>query len=76
MNQKTKRRKTMNKKEVEGIEKEGIEKVIKEYLKKNLRIESRVRYLDAYSQPENYLDVYLGEEKIQEVSLYELDFGR
>lgn len=57
----------MNKKEVEGIE-----KVIKEYLKKNLRMESRVRYLDAYSQPENYLDV---EEKIQEVSLYELDFG-
>lgn len=37
------RRKTMNKKEVEGIE-----KVIKEYLKKNLRMESRVRYLDAY----------------------------
>ena len=67
------RRKTMNKKEVEGIE-----KVIKEYLKKkkNLRMESRVRYLDAYSPPENYLDVYLGEEKIQEVSLYELDFGR
>lgn len=60
----------MNKKEVEGIE-----KVIKEYLKKNL-MESRVRYLDAYSQPENYLDVYPGEEKIQEVSLYELDFGR
>ena len=55
---------------------EGIEKVIKEYLKKNLRMESRVRYLDAYSPPENYLDVYLGEEKIQEVSLYELDFGR
>lgn len=54
------RRKTMNKKEVEGIE-----KVIKEYLKKNLRMESRVRYLDAYSSPENYLDVYLGEEKIQ-----------
>lgn len=45
------RRKTMNKKEVEGIE-----KVIKEYLKKNLRMESRVRYLDAYSPPENYLD--------------------
>lgn len=39
-------------------------------------MESRVRYLDAYSSPENYLDVYLGEEKIQEVSLYELDFGR
>ena len=36
------RRKMMNKKEVEGIE-----KVIKEYLKKNLRMESRVRYLDA-----------------------------
>lgn len=58
MNQKTKRRKTMSKKEVEGIE-----KVIKEYLKKNLRMESRVRYLDAYSQPENYLDVYLREAK-------------
>lgn len=48
MNQKTKRRKTMSKKEIEGIE-----KVIKEYLKKNLRMESRVRYLDAYSPPEN-----------------------
>lgn len=69
MNQKTKRRKTMNKKEVEGIE-----KVIKEYLKKNLRIEPRVRYLDAYSSAENYLDIYLGDEKIQEVSLYGLDF--
>lgn len=44
----------MNKKEVEGIE-----KVIKEYLKKNLRID---------------LDIYLGDEKIQEVSLYEFDF--
>lgn len=76
MNQKTKRRKTMSKKEIEGIEIEDIEKIIKEYLKKNLRMESRVRYLDAYSSPENYLDVYLGEEKIQEVSLYELDFGR
>lgn len=59
----------MNKKEVDGIE-----KVIKEYLKKNLRIESRARYLDAYSSAENYLDIYLGDEKIQEVSLYELDF--
>lgn len=60
----------MNKKEVEGIE-----KVIKEYLKKNLRIEPRVRYLDAYScSAENYLDIYLGDEKIQEVSLYEFDF--
>lgn len=60
----------MNKKEVEGIE-----KVIKEYPKKNLRIiEPRVRYLDAYSSAENYLDIYLGDEKIQEVSLYEFDF--
>lgn len=59
----------MNKKEVEGIE-----KVIKEYLKKNLRIEPRVRYLDAYSSAKNYLDIYLGDEKIQEVSLYEFDF--
>lgn len=66
-----KRRKMMNKKEIEGIE-----KVIKEYLKNNLRLEPRVKYIDEYSQPENYLDVYLGEEKIQEVSLYELDFGR
>lgn len=59
----------MNKKEVEGIE-----KVIKEYLKKNLRIELRVRYLDAYGSAENSLDIYLGNEKIQEVSLYEFDF--
>lgn len=36
------RRKTMNKKEVEGIE-----KVIKEYLKKNLRMESRVNMSQA-----------------------------
>lgn len=55
----------MNKEEVG----EGIEKVIKEYLKKNLRIESRVKYIDEYSSPENYLDVYLGKEKIQEVLL-------
>ena len=48
----------MNKEEVEGIE----------------RIEPRVRYLDAYSSAENYLDIYLGDEKIQEVSLYEFDF--
>lgn len=54
----------MNKEEVEGIE-----KVIKEYLKKNLRIESRVKYINEYSSPENYLDVYLGKEKIQEVLL-------
>lgn len=54
----------MNKKEVEGIE-----KVIKEYLKNNLRLEPRVTYIDEYSSPENYLDVYLGKEKIQEVLL-------
>lgn len=59
-----KRKKKMNKKEVEGIE-----KIIKEYLKKNLRLESRVKYLDEYSSPENYLDVYLGKERIQEVLL-------
>lgn len=68
-NQKTKRRKTMSKKEIEGIE-----KIIKEYLKKNLRIEPKVRYIDEYSSPENSLEVYLGDEKIQEVSLYEFDF--
>lgn len=59
----------MNKKEIEGIE-----KVIKEYLKKNLRLEPKVRYIDEYSSPENFLEVYLGNELIQEVSLYELDF--
>lgn len=58
------RRKKMNKKEIEGIE-----KVIKEYLKKNLRLEPRVEYIDEYSLPENYLDVYLGKEKVQEVLL-------
>lgn len=63
MNQKMRRR-NMNKNEIEGIE-----KVIKEYLKKNLRIESRAKYIDEYSSPENYLDVYLGKEKIQEVLL-------
>lgn len=55
------RRKRMNKEE--------IEKIIKEYLKENLRLETRLEYLDAYSNPENYMDVYLGDEKIQEVSL-------
>ena len=54
----------MNKKEIEGIE-----KVIKEYLKNNLRLEPRVKYIDEYSSPENYLYVYLGKEKIQEVLL-------
>lgn len=63
MNQKMRRR-NMNKNEIEGIE-----KVIKEYLKKNLRIESRAKYINEYSSPENYLDVYLGKEKIQEVLL-------
>lgn len=60
MIQKT-RRKKMNKEE--------IEKIIKEYLKENLRIEPKVKYIDEYSSPENYLDVYLGKEKIQEVLL-------
>lgn len=68
---KTKRRKKMSNKEIEGIE-----KIIEEYLKKNLRIEPKVRYIDEYSSPENSLEVYLGDEVIQEVSLYELDFRR
>jgi TATA-binding protein-associated factor Taf7 len=68
---KTKRRKKMSNKEIEGIE-----KIVEEYLKKNLRIEPKVRYIDEYSSPENSLEVYLGDEVIQEVSLYELDFRR
>lgn len=71
MNQKTKRREMMNKNEIEGIK-----KIIKEYLKDNLRLEARSRYLDEYSQADNYIEVYLGDEKIQEVPLYELDFRR
>lgn len=71
MNQKTKRRKTMSKNEIEDIK-----KIIKEYLKDNLRLEARSRYLDEYSQADNYIDVYLGDEKIQEVPLYELVFRR
>nr|UWI07713.1 MAG: hypothetical protein [Bacteriophage sp.] len=51
------------------MNKEEIEKIIKEYLKENLRIEPKVKYVDEYSSPENYLDVYLGKEKIQEVLL-------
>ena len=69
MNQKAKRK--MSKEEIEGIE-----KIIKEYLKKNLRLEANSRYLDAYSSADNYITVYLGDEVIQEVSLYELDFRR
>lgn len=65
------RRKTMSKNEIEDIK-----KIIKEYLKDNLRLEARSRYLDEYSQADNYIDVYLGDEKIQEVPLYELDFRR
>lgn len=68
---KTKRRKKMSNKEIEGIE-----KIVEEYLKKNLRIEPKVRYIDEYSSPENSLEVYLGDEVIQEVSLYKLDFRR
>jgi hypothetical protein len=59
-----KRRRKMNKEEIEGIE-----KIIKEYLKENLRIEPKVKYVDEYSSPENFLEVYLGKEKIQEVLL-------
>lgn len=51
------------------MNKEEIEKIIKEYLKENLRIEPKVKYIDEYSSPENYLDVYIGKEKIQEVLL-------
>lgn len=71
MNQKTKRRKMMNKNEIEDIK-----KIIKEYIKDNLRLEASSRYLDEYSQADNYIEVYLGDEKIQEVPLYELDFRR
>lgn len=68
MNQKTKRRKTMNEEE--------IKRIIKEYLKGNLRLEANSRYLDEYSSADNYITVYLGDDIIQEVSLYELDFSR
>lgn len=68
MNQKTKRRKTMNEEE--------IKRIIEEYLKNNLRLEANSRYLDEYSSADNYITVYLGDEIIQEVSLYELDFSR
>ena len=68
MNQKTKRRKTMNEEE--------IKRIIEEYLKGNLRLEAKSRYLDEYSSADNYITVYLGDEIIQEVSFYELDFSR
>lgn len=68
MNQKTKRRKTMNEEE--------IKRIIEEYLKGNLRLEAKSRYLDEYSSADNYITVYRGDEIIQEVSLYELDFSR
>lgn len=68
MNQKTKRRKTMNEEE--------IKRIISDYLKGNLRLEAKSRYLDEYSSADNYITVYLGDEIIQEVSLYELDFSR
>lgn len=57
------RRKTMNKKEVEGIE-----KVIKEYLKKNLRMESRVRYLDAYSSPPKLIGMGFTRKEVSEIT--------
>ena len=59
----------MNQKTRKKMNKEEIEKIIKEYPKENLRLEVRLEYLDEYSNPENYRDVYLGDEKIQEVSL-------
>lgn len=65
---KTKRRKTMNEEE--------IKRIIKAYLKENLRLEAGSRYLDEYSSADNYITVYLGDDIIQEVSLYELDFSR
>ena len=68
MNQKMKRRKTMNEEE--------IKRIIKAYLKENLRLEAESRYLDEYSSADNYITVYLGDDIIQEVSLYELDFSR
>lgn len=68
MNQKTKRRKTMNEEE--------IKRIIKAYLKENLRLEAGSRYLDEYSSADNYITVYLDDDIIQEVSLYELDFSR
>lgn len=63
-----KRRKTMSEEE--------IKRIIEEYLKGNLRLEAKSRYLDEYSSADNYITVYLGDEIIQEVSLYELDFSR
>jgi hypothetical protein len=58
------------------MNKEEIERIIEEYLKGNLRLEAKSRYLDEYSSADNYITVYLGDEIIQEVSLYELDFSR
>ena len=55
---------------------EEIKRIIKAYLKENLRLEAGSRYLDEYSSADNYITVYLGDEIIQEVSLYELDFSR
>lgn len=68
MNQKKMSKKTMNEEE--------IKRIIEEYLKDNLRLEANSRYLDEYSSADNYITVYLGDEIIQEVSLYELDFSR
>lgn len=56
MNQKMKRRKMMNEEE--------IKKIIKEYLKENLRLEAKSGRLDEYSSADNYIIVYLGDEPI------------
>lgn len=69
MNQKTKRRKTMSKNEIEDIK-----KIINEYLKDNLRLEARSRYLNEYSQADNYIEVYLGDEKITRSSTLRIRF--
>lgn len=50
MNQKTKKR----------MNKEEIEKIIKEYLKENLRLETRLEYLDAYISQMSILDMFRG----------------
>ena len=40
------------------MNKEEIEKIIKEYLKENLRLETRLEYLDEYSNPERTIGMF------------------
>lgn len=63
MNQKTKRRKIM-------MNEEEIKRIIEEYIKGNLRLEAKSRYLDEYSSADNYITVYLGDEIIQYVTSF------